>query len=144
MQEQTIYRTVELPNTTYTCDQEGCDFTTITKYEADSHYGKKHSIAEVGEAGGATLYRFASKEDFDAYCKAQGIGERHFHWDEPGWYRTFWKEDRRGCSCCYDNYEHLHPACWIAFDWQKKIKGTRERLAEMAEFLDDETLLEFD
>lgn len=132
MQTHTTTKTVEIHNTTYSCDQEGCDFTTGTKYEANNHYGEKHAIAEVGEAAGETLYRFDTEEDFLAYCKAKGIGDRHYHWSDPGWYRTFWKEDRRGCSCCYDTYEHLHPACWIAFDWQKKIKSTREQLGEMA------------
>jgi len=144
MEEHTTSETIEWKTTTYACDVEGCAFTTESKSEADTHPGKKHSIAEAEFAGGQTFYRFASKETFDAYVKAHHIQDRHLHWDEPGWFRSFWKEDSRGCSCCYDNFQHLHPACWIGFDWQKKIKSYTERLTELAEFLgeDGEFLLE--
>ena len=146
MQENTTSETIEWKTTIYSCDQEGCDFTTETKSDADQHYGKEHAIAEVGYASSETFYRFDSKENFDAYTKANDIGDRHFHWDGMGWYRSFSKKDTRGCSCCYDDYQHLHPACWIGFDWQKKIKGYRERLTELAKFLgeDGEFLLEDD
>ena len=144
MHEDTTTELLEWKTTTYTCDQEGCDFTTESKSESDNHYGKKHSVAEAGFAGGQTFYRFESKETFDAYVKANHIQDRHLHWDEPGWFRSFWKEDTRGCSCCYDNFQHLQPACWIGFDWQKKIKTYQERLTELAEFLGEagEFLLE--
>lgn len=142
MQEHTTTETVEHTRTVYTCDVEGCGFTTESEYEAERHHGKEHAVAAKESVGGQTLLRFDSKEAFDAYAFAEDIEDRHTHWDGPGWYRSFVKEDTRGCSCCYDNYEHLHPACWIAFDWQKKIQKYRGRLAEMAEFLGDTYLLE--
>jgi hypothetical protein len=144
MQEHTTSETIEWKTTTYSCDVDGCDFTTQDKREAERHPGKAHSIAEVGHAADHTFYRFDSKESFDAYVKASHIGDRDLHWDEPGWYRVYteWRPCPRGC--CRDDYRVIEPACWIAFEWQREIKKRREKLAEMAEFLNDETLLEID
>jgi len=138
MQEQILTELIEWKTTTYTCDVEGCEFTTEDKSNSDNHYGRKHSVAAVGYAGEETFYRFDTKENFDAYVKANYIQDRHFSWDEPGWYRTFSKEDRAGCGCCYDSYPYIGPALDIAYEWQRKIKAKQERLDELLTFLGEE------
>lgn len=142
MREHTTSETLELTKTTYSCEVEGCGFTTENRREAERHPGEEHSVAATDFVADETLYRFDSRETFDAYAEANDIPDRRRDWHGPGWYRTFWKEDREPCGCCYDSYEHLQPARWIAYDWQRKIRRYKELLGELAEFLEDDELLD--
>lgn len=138
MHTETTTKTTEWETTTYSCDQEGCDFTTEHKYDADSHYGSEHAIAEEGSAAGKTFYRFDTKENFDAYVKAHDIPEKFVNWHGEGWYRNYGSDERCPRGCCDDWTQHLDPASWIGFDWEKKIKKMKERLTELQEFLGDD------
>ena len=144
MRESTTSETVEWKTTTYSCEVEGCDFTTQSKSEAERHFGDQHATSGSDFIGNEWLLKFDSKENFDAYCKAHGIQDRFAHWDEPGWYRSYTTEEPCGRGCCWNHEGHLDPAVWIGFDWQKKIKKYQDRLKELEEFLDTGYLLEED
>lgn len=146
MQEEITTELIEWKTTTYSCDVDGCDFTTENKTESDKHYGDKHAVKVSDFIGNEFLLRFDSEEDFNAYCKAHGIRDRFANWHDPGWYRSYSTDEPCGRGCCSDYCGHLDPASWIGIDWQKKIKKYQDRLTELAQFLgeDGEFLLEDD
>ena len=146
MQEEVITELIEWNTTTYSCDREGCDFTTEDKSESEKHYGKAHSIQKVDWAAGHSLYQFDTKENFDAYVKAEYFADHDIHWHEPGWYRAYTEWRPCGRGCCSRDHRVIEPASWIGMEWQREIKELTEKLTELATFLgeDGEFLLEDD
>ena len=98
MQEEVTTELIEWATTTYSCDKEGCDFTTEDSSEAERHYGDVHAIKERAAISGLSLYRFESKEDFDVHLKSRRVPVDNPSWEGPGWYRVFieWKPCGRG------------------------------------------------
>lgn len=115
---ETTKTELSITTTTYSCEVDGCDFTTTKKRTADLHHGRHHavdsiwtnSIEDPDALAADTFLQFSSEENFDAWNRSND-GFHENKWSGPGWYAAI--DDivpRRTCGCCSDRVIRLTPA----------------------------------
>lgn len=108
MKTETTTRKYE--TTYYICEEDGCNFRTADKHEAERHPWKHKSFEDVDLEfyfdtddfpESSTLRLFLSQEDYQSYSQHSGAErDRSDPWEGPGWYQTWIGRVPCGHGCC--------------------------------------------
>lgn len=135
MKIETTTKVTERAVTTYICEEEGCDFSTTNKNQAEKHTWKNHKKFEEvyfdldpneEVRTDINLVKFNSEEDFEAYkkyCQYSDLNAKE-PWEGPGWYETWTKYVPCPRGCCSDLQAYIQPAAETLYN----LKKTQERL----------------
>lgn len=126
---------VEIKTTVYTCEAEGCDYSTTSHERANSHYGLKHAVIAEWIPRDEDLeevhryLKFLTEEDFHAWNSANN-GSFGNRWIGPVWYAVISEETTCGRGCgCTEYYLKLVPA-------QQVLESLTRNVNELRNFLE--------
>lgn len=133
---KTKTQNIERKETRYHCEEEGCEYSTTSKQEAERHHAKKHltfqkEYIDLDPDGDfrpeIDLVRINSEEEFNAYREHHQSGfKAEASWQGPGWYESWSTTEPCPRGCCTDEWSHLRPAS----ETLTSLKETRARIDE--------------
>lgn len=144
MRTETTTQHIELKETRYFCDEEGCSFSTTDERAAKEHPWRRHKPVkkihidlDPGDElrTDTTIVFFGTEE---AFKKRQELdySDRLYAdpWEGPGWYETWSDVVPCGRGCCTKTALFIRPATKTLETFRRvreEIEGALEKLEQM-------------
>lgn len=144
MRTETTTQNIELKETHYFCDEEGCSFSTTDEREAKEHPWRKHKPIkkiridldpEDELRTDTALVFFGAEEEFKKYQELD-YSDRLYadSWRGPGWYEAWNDVVPCGRGCCTKTALFIRPATKTVETLRRvrqEIDETLEKLEQM-------------
>jgi hypothetical protein len=120
--------TIPFEKITYSCEIEGCSFTTESKHEAEAHFGKRHAVSAIREIDEHDFYLIETEEGFKAWSRGS---DRTCTWAGPGWYSRTNERVPCGRGCCTRDWIEIEVASSLVASWQGVLDEKTRALHEL-------------
>lgn len=137
MRTETTTKNIEVQNTQYFCEEEGCAFVTYDKREAEEHPWREHKVfkkmpidLEIDLQTQTTLVFLETEEDFEQYQKLKEKDRSEADpWAGPGWYDSWYDSVPCPRGCCYETAIFLRPAT-VTVAALKSLRGQIDKIID--------------
>jgi len=139
MRTETTTQNIELKETRYFCEEEGCAFSTTDERAAEQHPWRKHKPVKKVHLDldpedelrtETTLVFFGTEEAFEKYQELDHAERLYVDpWEGPGWYETWGDIVPCGRGCCTKTALFIRPAA-------KTLEALRRVRQEIDDALD--------